>query len=271
MHRLWSDILTLKNIFDGISPLWGICPFEKVKNNLIECRAKQLLPENPRTVIVACFPYLLEDSAYKNRNISKYAVVTDYHEVACARLEKAAEGLRSLYPDNHFAVFADNSPIPEVRAACAAGLGARGMNSLLITQEYGSYVFIGEIVTDLEIDSKENGYKSCIGCKKCIEACPAKAISESDFNEKTCLSAITQKKGELSDEEKKLMKECGCVWGCDICQDVCPMNKNAAKTEIEEFLFAPVAQVSIGCELGSRAYEWRGRKVIERNIEVHLK
>jgi epoxyqueuosine reductase QueG len=136
---------------NGISPLFGICPFEKVKDNLIECRAKSRLPENPETVIVACFPYLLNDSAYKNRNISKYAVVTDYHEVAVARLRKAAEKLKSIYPDNSFAVFADNSPIPEVRAACAAGLGVRGLNSLLITEKYGSYVFIGEIVTDLKI------------------------------------------------------------------------------------------------------------------------
>lgn len=254
---------------DGISPLWGICPFEKVKENLIECRAKKRLPERCETVITACFPYLLEDSAYKNLNISKYAVVADYHEVAVARLLKAADKLRELYPENEFAVFADNSPIPEVSAACAAGLGARGINTLLITEKYGSYVFIGEIVTDLKIETKETEYKSCIGCGKCIEACPAKAISKADFNKEICLSAVTQKKGELSDEEKTLMKECGCIWGCDICQDVCPMNKNAAKTEIEEFLSSHAAHVSEGCELDGRAYEWRGRKVIERNIAIH--
>ncbi len=260
--------LTLDNIMNGISPLFGICPFEKIKDNLIDCRAKSRLPENPETVIVACFPYLLNDSAYENRNISKYAVVTDYHEVAVARLEKAAEELRTLYPDNNFAVFADNSPIPEVRAACAAGLGVRGINSLLITEKYGSYVFIGEIVTDLKIDADSGELKSCIGCRKCIVACPSKSISETDFGQKACLSAITQKKGELSDEEKKLMKECGCVWGCDICQDVCPMNKNAAETQIEEFILSPVPHISAECSLESRAYEWRGRKVIERNINI---
>lgn len=260
--------MTLDTIMDGISPLWGICPFEEIKNNLIECRAKSRLPEKSASVIVACFPYLLEDKEYENSNISKYAVVTDYHEVVISRLEKAADKLRILYPDNHFAVFADNSPIPEIRAACTAGLGVRGMNSLLITEKYGSYVFIGEIVTDLIINSGKNEYKSCIGCKKCICACPSKAISETDFDQKSCLSAITQKKGELSDEEKKLMKECGCIWGCDICQDVCPMNKKAAKTEIEEFLLSPIPHVSADCKLESRAYEWRGRKVIERNINI---
>ncbi len=253
---------------NGISPLFGICPFDSIKDNLIECRAKSRLPENPKTVIVACFPYLLDDSAYKNRNISKYAVVTDYHAVAVSRLEKAAEQLKKIYPDNEFAVFADNSPIPEVRAACNAGLGVRGINSLLITKKYGSYVFIGEIVTDLEIPAVSSGFKACIGCKKCIDACPSKAISEAYFNRNTCLSAVTQRKGELSDKEKKLMKECGCVWGCDICQDICPMNKNTAKTQIEEFILSPVSHISADCELESRAYEWRGRKVIERNINI---
>ncbi|MBQ3007262.1 MAG: epoxyqueuosine reductase [Clostridia bacterium] len=263
--------MSLNEIMNGISPLWGICPFDEIKNNLIPCRAKSRLPENSKTVIVACFPYLLDEAAYKNRNISKYAVVTDYHEVALARLGKAADSLRTLYPKNKFEVFADNSPIPEVRAACAAGLGIRGINSLLITEKYGSYVFIGEIVTDLEADFDSVEYKACIGCGKCIDACPAKAVGKSDFSVEKCLSAVTQRKGELSVEEERLMKECGCVWGCDICQDVCPMNKNAAVTEIEEFLSSPVAHVSSGCELEGRAYEWRGRKVIERNIAIQTK
>lgn len=256
---------------DGISPLWGFCPFKEIETGLIDCRAKNRLPEDSQTVIVACFPYLLDSTAYQNRNISKYAVVTDYHEVAVKRLEKAADKLRELYPDSNFAVFADNSPIPEVRAACAAGLGVRGINSLLITEKYGSFVFLGEIVTDLKFEAKKIEYKSCIGCQKCIDSCPAKAIGENDFSEKACLSAITQKKGELSPEEERLMRECGCVWGCDICQDVCPMNKTAAKTEIEEFLSSPVACIASGCELEGRAYEWRGRKVIERNIAIHSK
>lgn len=258
----------IKNAMDKISPLWGICFFDKIEAELIECRAKSRIPEGSRTVIVACFPYLLEAGKYKDSNISKYAVVSDYHEVALRRLESAANELKALYPENEFAVFADNSPIPEVRAACLAGLGVRGMNSLLITEEYGSYVFIGEIVTNLEIESCEAEIKSCIRCGRCLLECPASAIGENGIKREKCLSEITQKKGELAPEELRLMKECGCVWGCDICQDVCPMNKNAAATEIEEFLFSPVARVEAGCSLEGRAYEWRGRKVIERNIAI---
>ena len=253
---------------DEIAPLWGMCPFDKIKDGLIDCRAKSRLPHNAKTVIVACFPYLLEENNYQGINVSKYAAVTDYHTVALSRLNSAVKKLEELFPGHEFAAFADNSPIPEVEAACIAGLGAIGLNTLLITEEYGSYVFIGEIVTSLETGCDVVEKKSCIGCQKCIEACPSGALGKGGFEKTLCLSEITQKKGVLSEKEETLMKECGCVWGCDICQDVCPMNKHAAKTQIEEFLLSPIPCVSSGCELEGRAYEWRGRKVIERNISI---
>ncbi len=254
---------------DSVSPLWGICSFESIKNNLIDCRAKSRIPQNTESVIVACFPYLLDKSEYHNINISKYAVVTDYHTVALNRLNRAVEKLREIYPDEEFAAFADNSPVPEVTAACNAGLGSRGLNSLLITRKYGSYVFIGEIVTTLKTESPDFEASACINCGKCIKACPSGAISKNGFQKSVCLSEITQKKGELSETEKSLMAECGCVWGCDICQDVCPMNQNAETTQIEEFISAPIPCIEEGCILDGRAYEWRGRKVIERNISLH--
>lgn len=263
--------MNLEKIMDKITPLWGVCSFDKIKSGLIECRAKSRLPQNAKTVIVACFPYLLGKAEYENSNLSKYAVVTDYHEVALNRLKAAIEELKKLYPEHEFTAFADNSPIPEVRAACLAGLGVRGMNSLLITKKYGSYVFIGEIVTSLELDCTDAQEKSCIKCGRCIKACPTSAITETGFEKSRCLSEITQKKGVLSVEEEQLMRDCGCVWGCDICQDACPMNKNAAPTEIKEFLSSPVARIESGCSLEGRAYEWRGRKVIERNIAVYGK
>lgn len=270
LHRPWGDGLTLKEAIDKISPLWGMCSFDKIKDGLIKCRAESRLPKNSETVIVVCFPYLLDASVYEGGNISKYAVVTDYHEVALSRLNAAMLSLQKIYENEEFAGFADNSPIPEVRAACIAGLGVRGENSLLITEKYGSYVFIGTIVTSAKLNVSENEIKPCLKCGRCKSACPSGAICENGFERKLCLSEITQKKGELSENEKKLMKECGCVWGCDVCQTVCPMNKNAAKTEIKEFLNSPKAILSEGCDLEGRAYEWRGRKVIERNLKLLL-
>lgn len=253
---------------DSVSPLWGVCDYGKIKDNLIECRAKSRLPENAKAVIVACFPYLLPEENYINSNISKYAVVTDYHDVAISRLQKACNELEKLYPLNSFAPFADNSPIPEVRAATLAGLGVRGENSLLITKEFGSYVFLGEIVTDLPIDAAKTEINSCLGCGKCTAACPTHAISKSGVDVNKCLSAITQKKGELTQAEKELMKKCGCVWGCDICQDICPMNKSTTSDAVAEFLVNPIPVLANETPLDGRAYAWRGKKVIERNLSI---
>lgn len=264
-------MMNVKNIMDCISPLWGICSFSKIKDSLIECRAASRLPEKAESVIVVCFPYLLDKENYRNSNISKYAVVTDYHCVALARLNKACSKLREAFPDEEFSAFADNSPIPEVRAACLAGLGVRGMNSLLITEKYGSYVFIGEIVTSLELVADNAGILSCNECGKCIAVCPAKALDGNGVITGKCLSAITQKKGVLTEAEENLMRECGCVWGCDICQDICPMNKNAATTEMEEFLRSPVPVLTAQSDIDGRAYEWRGRKTIERNLDILYK
>ena len=158
---------------DGdVEKLKSISVLRKAGFSIAQIKLMQQEPEKSKTVIVACFPYLLDDSVYKYRNISKYAVVTDYHKVAVERLTKAADMLREVYCENEFEVFADNSPIPEVRAACAAGLGVCGLNTLLITEKYGSYVFIGEIVTDLEIGAVAAEHKSCIGCGKCEKHCP---------------------------------------------------------------------------------------------------
>lgn len=263
--------MNITEIMNGISPLWGICSFEKIKNSLIECRAKSRLPQNAKSVIVACFPYLLPKENYRNSNISKYAVVTDYHSVAINRLQSACDELKKIYPDEEFSCFADNSPVPEVSAACMAGLGVRGLNSLLITKDFGSYVFIGEIVTSLEIEAESREIKPCAECGKCIGICPAKALDGKGVNTEKCLSAITQKKGILSPEEESLMKECGCVWGCDICQDICPMNKNAAVTQINEFISSSVPVLTFQTEIEGRAYEWRGKKVIERNLDLFRK
>lgn len=255
-------------IISAVSPLWGYCRFSSVENHLIPCRAQSRIPGGAKTVIVCAFPYLLPEDKYKDRNVSKYAVVADYHKVALSRLNSACAELEALYPDGEFAAFADNSAIPEVRAACLAGLGKEGRNSLLITGLYGSYVFIGEIVTTLDIQATESAVEPCIGCGKCISACPANALTDSGIIREKCLSEITQKKGELSEKEKELLAACGCAWGCDICQDVCPMNKNAQTTQIEEFLASVRPCITEDTPAENRAYEWRGKKVIDRNIKI---
>ncbi len=258
-----------EKILSRVSPVWGVCPFNKLgREHLIECRAIQRLPENPQTIIVFAFPYLLPEDKYDGLNVSKYAAVPDYHGIVGARLEKAAEELRAKYPGEEFVYFADNSPIPEVSAAVLAGIGVRGANSLLITPEYGSFVVLGEIVTSMKIETEAVVNAGCTGCGACERACPVGAIKGGVIDTEKCLSRVTQKKGELTEEEKELIRKSGCAWGCDICQNVCPMNKNAVATGITEFTDGVISGVDESTPIEGRAFAWRGEKVIRRNLKI---
>lgn len=121
----------------------------------------------------AVFPYF---ESLRPGNISVYARGMDYHAVLKARLSSAAEALKGLYPESRFKIYVDASPYPEVRAAALCGLGVLGKNGLLITERYGSYVFIGTIASDLELQYEKNEIKNCIGCMACVRACPGGAL-----------------------------------------------------------------------------------------------
>lgn len=251
----------------GILP-YGFSPFLAVRDKLISCRALSRLPENAETVISVLFPYYLGEEYYADSNVSRYAVSADYHIITKKITEELLEKLRKKYPDNTFEAFVDNSPLPEVRCAVAAGLGSLGLNTLFINEKYGSWVFLGEIVTDRYFPPFEGEKKTCLGCGACVRACPTGALSDGRVDVEKCLSFLSQKKGELSPDIAAKMAEYNCVWGCDICQRVCPMNKNAAVTPIREFFDTAEPTVKSGVNVDGRAFAWRGSKVIERNIEA---
>ena len=258
----------VNNIIKKYCEFFGFCDFELFRNNLIDCRAKSRIPENAKTVITLLFPYYLGEEAYDNLNVSRYAAVSDYHLVAGNYLKLICEELKSEYPENEFVYFADNSPIPEVFAAAKSGLGVKGRNGLFINEKYGSWVFIGEIVTDLYLPYEEKEIKLCVDCGKCLDACPTGVLKDKVFDKEKCLSHISQKKGEIPEEYKEMMKRLNCAWGCDECQKACPYNVNAEKTSVREFIesFNPV--VTKETSIDGRAFEWRGEKVIKRNIEI---
>ena len=247
---------------------YGFCDFEKVKPHLIECSAKRRIPQNAKTVISMVFPYLLGEELYENMNISRYAAVPDYHIVAGKYLEKICLELKEKFPKEEFEFFADNSPVNEVYTASLSGLGRVGRHGLLITPRYGSWVFIGEIVTTLKIEAEDREISRCENCGKCVEACPTGALDGENFEKSICLSEISQKKGDIDREYQLLMKKYGCAWGCDICQAVCPENVNTEKSKIPEFLekFSPVAKEDT--DIRGRAFSWRGEKVIKRNLKI---
>lgn len=250
----------IKNIVStcGIEDV-AFCDFAFVKDRLIECRAKARLPEAAKTIIMALFPYKVKDEPPKN--ISRYAAVPDYHTVCGNMLKKAAQMFHVKHPDNKFEWFIDNSPIPEVSAAVHCGLGVEGKNGLLINKKYGSYVFIGEIVTDLELKCDFADQK-CLDCRRCISSCPSKLRKED------CLSSVNQRKKGLSDEQVAQILQSNCVWGCDICSEVCPLNINVQNTYITEFIDGYRDSFVLGEDSTNRAYTWRGIDVINRNYKI---
>jgi epoxyqueuosine reductase QueG len=254
---------------DAISPAWGVGAFAALEDHLLPCGGINQIPDGAASVIAALFPYYAGEEATAGANVSRYAVPPDYHGIVLNRLNLAAQMLQSAYPAESFAVFADNSPLPEIETAALAGLGVIGENNLLISPGYGSWVFIGAIVTTLRLDAGQNtGLHRCTGCGRCVDACPAGILGRSHFDKTKCLSYITQSKGVLTPEQATLIKNSGCAWGCDICQLVCPMNNSVSITPMEEFKANLRPKVKRGDDLEGRAYAWRGRTVIERNLAI---
>lgn len=237
---------------------------------LIEMRRTPFLSFSPKTVVVCLFPYYVGD--YPERNVSRYALVNDYHKLCGDMLASLALQLKAVFPNEEFMPFIDASPVREVRAAYAAGLGAIGRHGMLIHEKYGSRVFIGTILTGLELKPKLHVKKNCLNCGKCISACPTGAISaDKPLNRELCRSAITQKKSGLTSWEQDQIKAGGLVWGCDICADACPMNSAAEKTPVNAFYedISPVlTRENLPYLIAKKPYGWRGEKVLLRNISL---
>ena len=258
----------LRQILDRVSPLWGICDFAPFAEHILPCRAAARIPKAAKSIIVTLFPYYLGEDAYADSNISRYAVVPDYNDTMRDLLAEAAKELQTVYPEEEFAAFCGNSPLPEVFAAERAGLGTRGRNGLLLTEKYGSWVFIGEIITTMYLPAASETLRLCDGCDMCIRACPTGALAPDGFHADLCLSAITQQKKPLTPQQEEMIRKSGCAWGCDVCQNACPKNRAAAKTEIDLFLDGVKTRAEHGDDLKNRAYGWRGAKVIERNLTI---
>ncbi len=187
-----------------------------------------LLVEGSRTVISLLYNYYTDR---KQRDpeapvLSKYAYGRDYHFVMKEKMQLLFDFIKTLHPEAEGRVFVDSAPVLDRAWAKRAGLGWIGKNSNLISRSTGSFVFIGEIILTLELEY--NGIPEsdfCGSCTRCIEACPTEAILDNrTIDSERCISYQTiENKGEISAEiEGKLS---GRVFGCDICQDVCPWNR----------------------------------------------
>ena len=173
--------------------------------------------------------------------ISRYAWGADYHEVLNEKLTALVGAMHEQF-DEPFAarVYADTGPVQERILAKYAGLGWLGKNTLLLNQRLGSWIFLGAILTTLDLaPSLEEGALPppdlCGSCRRCIDACPTGAFVEPYvMDARRCISYLTiELRGPIPDELRKPMGRH--VFGCDICQDVCPWNRRAPGTTEEEF------------------------------------
>ena len=198
------------------------------------------LLENAKTVIVFIHNY---NTDYKHSDnpefgkISRYAWGDDYHDIIKNKLVKITKEAKEYYPENKFKVYVDTGPILEKQWAVRAGVGWQGKNSLLINKKSGSYFFIGIIITDLEITPDKPQPNYCGSCRACIDSCPTNAIVEPYvLDSRKCISYWTiETKGERQFPESLSQNLNGWLFGCDICQEVCPWNSKPNYVDFEYF------------------------------------
>lgn len=240
--------------------------------------------EDARAIISIAFPYNTFENTLDN-GFSIYTKGEDYHKVVFKYLNSIIKYIESL--GGKALGFVDSNSLPERYIAYLAGVGIIGKNNMIITKKYGSFVFLSEIITDLDIGNLDKGtfsdiklYKDCKDCDICLKECPTKSINNFKRNPNICLSYLTQKK-DLKDSEMNLLK--GRIFGCDSCQNKCPKNKNISKTPISEFKIKDFMKNSLDdyiININNSEFKesfkntscgWRGKNTLIRNALIRKK
>ena len=199
----------------------------------------QVMPEVQSIICVLLNYYTPHERSkdIQHGKISRYGWGRDYHRVMQKKLKALSDWLRSLSPDVQTRFYVDTGPVQDKVWAQRAGLGWIAKNGNVITREFGSWVFLGEVLTNLKLDPDTPHTAHCGTCTRCLEACPTAAIVEPfvvDANRCIAYHTIENRADTLPPEIADRMT--GWVAGCDICQDVCPWNERfAQETDIEEF------------------------------------
>src|SRR2546423_4148641 len=169
--------------------------------------------------------------------VAQYAWSSDYHDVLGARLEQLASAIREIVPGSTTRCYVDAGPVPERELAQLAGLGWIGRNMMLINPEIGSFTFIGVVLTDarLEPDLPFEADR-CGTCRRCLDACPTQAfVGPRDLDARACISYLTiEHRGEFTATQASQVGDW--LFGCDVCQDVCPWNVRFAQPTLDPAL-----------------------------------
>ncbi len=198
----------------------------------------RLLVPGAKTVISFLYNYHTNERQYDNQapKISSYAMGKDYHQVIKDKLYLLFKWIKDNVGDINGRVFVDSAPVMERSWAARSGLGWIGKHTNLITKTGGSYFFLAELISDLDLTTDGPKSDHCGTCRKCIDACPTGAILDArKIDGSRCISYFTieLKDQELPAEMKGKFENW--IFGCDICQDVCPWNRFATTHNEEAF------------------------------------
>jgi epoxyqueuosine reductase len=195
-----------------------------------------LLVDGTKTIIVfAANYYNTLNAEDKDINVCQYAQGDDYHDILKGKLKTLLEKLQKINPEIKGRFFSDSAPILERYWAEKAGIGWQGKNSLIITRELGSYVFLSELLLNVELEADEPHKNFCGKCTACLDGCPTNAFkSPGVLDSNKCISYTTiEYRGEFTEEQSESIGTN--IYGCDICQEVCPWNNFSKDTTINEF------------------------------------
>ncbi|WP_288863877.1 epoxyqueuosine reductase [uncultured Megasphaera sp.] len=234
-----------------------------------------LLP-SCQSVIVLLFPYYVKDP--RPYNLSLYCRSIDYHTIIHHYLNEVTCFLTQTYPHQDFLSIVDTAPLSDRYLAYLAGLGFIGDNNCFINETYGSFCFIGSILTSLPLKPDHPQQRECFHCGACKRSCLGHCLDTAEYDYHLCKSYLTQKKGELSPMEIQVIQKTPLVFGCDICQDVCPHNHDIPETPIKEFHQSRIAYLKksdlqklsnrqFQQLYKNRAFSWRGKGILIRNIQ----
>lgn len=254
-----------KNIEERINPKLSLASAKTIISVAIAYPRK--LPQQP------------QKTQYRRGHITPNSWGLDYHYVVQDKLERLARGIEQLTADFEYKGMVDTGALVDTAVARRAGIGFIGKNGLVISKEFGSYMFLGELVTNLDIAPDSPVDYDCGDCTRCLTACPTSClIGDGTMNARRCLSFQTQDKGMMDVEFRKKIKTV--IYGCDICQIACPYNKgidNPPVVDIDPDLampeLIPFLELSNGQfkeKFGMIAGSWRGKNILQRNAIIAL-
>jgi epoxyqueuosine reductase len=262
----------------------GNWPQPFTNENIEELTNLTLHFKNLESTIVIGVNYNNLSSA--NRFLSAYITKEDYHLVLAEKMEMLVQNIsnktaRVLKKNINYKIYVDTAPFLERAVAEKAGVGFIGKNSMLINPQFGSSIFLGEILIDVKIETDTPLDINCGECRKCLDNCEGGALKAPYYLDvNSCISYLTQKKGLLPADERKVIG--GHIWGCDKCQLLCPYNQtDFAKNKNKHFIdpsleyfdkdleyFLTMDRKNPPAELKDTAMIWRGSRVLLRNAII---